>query len=100
MTLYSGFSIEFCTAVAVVVTGVTLIYMPKKVVYIMHVERRHLREAWAQFTNSIWRPYFNVAERLRSDCTVILWSANNYAIDILTTKTKERYIVLLEIVQV
>ena len=38
MTLYSGFSTEFCTAVAVVVTGVTLIYMAKKVVYIMHVD--------------------------------------------------------------
>ena len=38
----AGFSIEFCTAVAVVVTGVTLIYMAKKVLYIMHVERRHM----------------------------------------------------------
>ena len=80
MTLYSGFSIEFCAAAAVVVTGVTLIYMAKKVVYIMHVGKRHLRETWAQFTNSIWQPYFNVAERLPIDCTVILWSANNNAI--------------------
>ena len=36
---------EFCTAVAVVVTGVTLIYMAKGCVY--YVERPHLREAWA-----------------------------------------------------
>ena len=32
-------SIAFCTAVAVVNTGVTLIYMVKKVVYVMHVKR-------------------------------------------------------------
>ena len=35
----AGFSIEFCVAVSVVVTGLTVIYMAKKV---MHVERRHL----------------------------------------------------------
>ena len=40
-------SIAFCTAVAVVNTGVTLIYMVKKVVYVMHVKRWHLLEAWA-----------------------------------------------------
>ena len=43
-----------------------------------------------QFTNSIWRPFFNVAEMLQSDCLVILWSA-----DVLftsPTKTEERYI--------
>ena len=38
----AGFSIEFCTAVAVVVKGVKLIYMAKKVLYIMLVERRHM----------------------------------------------------------
>ena len=43
----AGFSIEFCTAVPVVVTGITAIQKAKKVVYIMHVERRHLQEAWA-----------------------------------------------------
>ena len=32
-------SIAFCTDVAVVNTGVTLIYMVKKVVYVMHVKR-------------------------------------------------------------
>lgn len=45
----AGFSIEFCTAVAVVVTGVTVIDMAKEVVCIVHVKRRHLREAWRPF---------------------------------------------------
>ena len=40
-------SIEFCSAVAVVDTGVTSIYMVKKVVYVMDLERQHLLEAWA-----------------------------------------------------
>ena len=40
-----GFSVEFCTAIAVVVKGVTLIYTAKGCLY--YVERRDLREAWA-----------------------------------------------------
>jgi len=79
-----GFSIEFCTAVAVVVRGVTQIYIAKSCVY--YVERGHLRETWAP----IWGPYFNAAETLRSDCWVILWSSDMLFIS--TTKTEESYI--------
>ena len=82
----SGFSIEFCIAVAVVFTGVTVIYVAKKVVYI----RQHVREACALIRKFMWRPYFNVVETLRSDCLVIFWSAD--VLFISTAKTKERYI--------
>ena len=86
----SGFSIEFCAAVAVIVTGITVIYVAKKAVCIMHVERQHVREAWAPIHKFIWRPYFNVVETSQSDCLVILWSAD--VLFISTAKTKERYI--------
>ena len=74
-----GFSIAFCTAVAVVVRGVTQIYIAKGCVY--YVERGHLRETWAP----IWGPYFNAAETLRSDCWVILWCS-----DLLFISTKPK----------
>ena len=61
-------SIAFCTAVAVVSTGVTLIYMVKKVVYVMHVERQHLQEAWAAIYEfniaAIFQRYGDITKRL------------------------------------
>ena len=54
---------EFCTAVAVVVTGVTVIYM---------ANNARGKTTSARSLGSNWWPYFNVAETLRSDCSVIL----------------------------
>jgi len=53
-----GFSIEFCAAVAVVVRGVTQMYIAKGCVY--YVERGHLRETWAPIQygghiSTLWR---------------------------------------------
>ena len=53
----------------------------------MHVERQHLREAWAK----IYKYKLNMAAMLRRcNCSVILWSAERLFIS--ATKTEERYI--------
>ena len=49
----------------------------------------HIYKRPGQFTNSIWRPYFDVAAKLQSDRSVILCSADWLFIS--TTKPEKRY---------